>query len=121
MAKTIMVVDDSSSVRYVVKAALKGAGYEVVEACDGQEALLKLPEQKVDLIVSDVNMPKMDGIRLVKEVKKLPDYQSIPVFLLTSNDEQEKIKEGKAAGAQAWIIKPFEPPKFLKMVSNLIQ
>ncbi len=120
MSKTILIVDDSSSVRSVVGIALKGAGYDVVEACDGQDALSKLTGQKVHLIVSDVNMPNMDGITLVKEVKKLADYKFTPICMLTTEAEESKMQEGKAAGAKAWIIKPFQPPKLLDVVAKLV-
>ncbi len=120
MSKTILIVDDSASVRSVVGIALKGAGYAVIEACDGMDALSKLTGQKIHLIVSDVNMPNMDGITFVKEVKKLPNYKFTPVCMLTTEAEKSKMMEGKAAGAKAWIVKPFQPPKLLDVVSKLI-
>ena len=120
MSKTILIVDDSASVRSVVGIALKGAGYEVIEACDGEDALRKLTGQKVHLIVSDVNMPNMDGITLVKEVRKLASYRFTPICMLTTEAEQSKMAEGKAAGAKAWIVKPFQPPKLLNVVSKLV-
>lgn len=120
MNKTILVVDDSASVRTVVGTALKGAGYNVIEAGDGKEALAKLNGEKIHLIVSDVNMPQMDGITLVKEVKKLPNYKFTPSCMLTTESEQSKMAEGKAAGAKAWIVKPFQPPKLLDAVSKLV-
>lgn len=120
MSKTILIVDDSSSVRSVVGIALKGAGYEVIEACDGKDALSKMTGQKIHLIVSDVNMPIMDGITFVKELKKLPAYKFTPVCMLTTEAGELKMQEGKAAGAKAWIIKPFQPPKLLDVVSKLV-
>ncbi len=120
MSKTILIVDDSSSVRSVVGLALKGAGYDVIEACDGQDALSKMTGQKIHLVVSDVNMPNMDGITFVKELKKLPTYKFTPVCMLTTEAEESKMQEGKAAGAKAWIIKPFQPPKLLDVVSKLV-
>ncbi len=120
MAKTIMVVDDSSSVRTVVGTALKGAGYSVIEACDGKDALGKLTGEKINLIVSDVNMPNMDGITFVKEVKKHPKYKFTPICMLTTESEQSKMAAGKAAGAKAWIVKPFQPPRLLDAVSKLV-
>jgi len=120
MSKTILIVDDSSSVRSVVGIALKGAGYDVIEGCDGKDALSKMTGQKIHLIVSDVNMPNMDGITFVKELKKLPAYKFTPVCMLTTEAEESKMQEGKAAGAKAWIIKPFQPPKLLDVVSKLI-
>ncbi len=120
MAKTIMVVDDSASLRNVVSIALKGAGYEVIEACDGRDALSKLTGQKVHLIVSDVNMPNMDGITLVREVKKLPNYKFTPIMMLTTESQPEKKQQGKEAGAKAWLVKPFQPPVLLDAVAKLV-
>ncbi|MCI0734200.1 MAG: response regulator [Methylococcaceae bacterium] len=120
MSKTILIVDDSASVRTVVATALKGAGYSVVDACDGRDALSKLNGTKVHLIISDFNMPNMDGIAFVKEVKKLPNYKFTPICMLTTESEQSKIQEGKDAGAKAWIVKPFQPPKLLAAVEKLV-
>ena len=102
MAKTIMVVDDSASLRQVVKIALNGAGYDVIEACDGRDALKKLNGVKINLIVSDVNMPNMDGITFVKEVKKTSNYKFTPIIMLTTESQADKKREGQAAGAKAW-------------------
>lgn len=120
MAKTILIVDDSASVRQVVKIALTGAGYEVIEGQDGKDALGKLNGQKVHLIISDVNMPNMDGITFVKEVKKLAAYKFTPVIMLTTESQETKKLEGQAAGAKAWMVKPFQPPQMLAAVSKLI-
>ena len=120
MGKLILLVDDSASLRQVVAITLKGAGYEVLEACDGQDALNKLTGQKVHLIVSDVNMPNMDGISMVKEIKKLPKYKFTPIMMLTTESDQEKKMQGKAAGAKAWLVKPFQPPMLLDAVSKLV-
>lgn len=120
MAKTILVVDDSISVRQVVGITLKGAGYEVIEACDGKDALSKLTGQKVHLIVSDVNMPNMDGITFVTEIKKLPAYRFTPVIMLTTESGEAKKQAGQAAGAKAWVVKPFQPAQMLAAVSKLI-
>jgi two-component system chemotaxis response regulator CheY len=120
MSKTILIIDDSSSVRTVVKTSLAGAGYNVIEACDGKDALSKLTGDKVHMIISDVNMPNMDGITFVKEVKKHPSYKFTPICMLTTESEKSKMEEGKAAGVKAWIVKPFQPPKLLDAVSKLI-
>jgi two-component system chemotaxis response regulator CheY len=120
MAKTIMIVDDSASLRQVVSIALKGAGYDVIEACDGKDALTKLNGQKIHLIISDVNMPNMDGISLVKEVKQLPAYKFTPVIMLTTESQEGKKQEGQAAGAKAWVVKPFQPQQMLAAVSKLV-
>lgn len=119
MSKTIMVVDDSASIRQVVSLALKGAGYEVIEACDGKDALSKMTGQKIHLIVSDVNMPNMDGITLVKEVKAHPKYKFTPIMMLTTESGDEKKTAGKEAGAKAWLVKPFQPPALLSAVAKL--
>jgi two-component system chemotaxis response regulator CheY len=120
MAKTIMVVDDSASLRQVVHIALKGAGYEVVEACDGKDALGKLDGRKLNLVISDVNMPNMDGITFVQELKKLPTYKFTPVIMLTTESQDEKKRQGQAAGAKAWVVKPFQPQQMLDAVQKLV-
>ena len=120
MSKKILVVDDSASVRQVVGIALKGAGYEVIEGVDGTDALTKLDGQKIHLIISDVNMPKMDGITFVREAKKLPAYKFTPIIMLTTESEEGKKLEGQAAGAKAWVVKPFQPAQMLAAVSKLI-
>ncbi|MGE0859846.1 MAG: response regulator [Gammaproteobacteria bacterium] len=120
MAKTIMIVDDSASLRQVVAIALKGAGYEVLEACDGKDALAKLAGQKINLIISDVNMPNMDGISFVKAVKQLPNYKFTPIIMLTTESQESKKQEGQAAGAKAWVVKPFKPDQMLNAVSKLV-
>lgn len=120
MAKTIMIVDDSASLRQVVGIALKGAGYDVLEGCDGTDALAKLTGQKVHLIISDVNMPRMDGITFVSEVKKMPAYKFTPVIMLTTESEESKKRQGQAAGAKAWVVKPFKPELLLNAVQKLV-
>ncbi|WP_019613968.1 response regulator [Psychromonas ossibalaenae] len=122
MAKTIMVVDDSASIRQVVSLTLKGAGFEVITANDGQDALAKLQanKTKINLIITDVNMPKMDGITLVKEAKKLPAYKFTPMMMLTTEASDSKKQQGRGAGAKAWLVKPFQPPMLLTAVSKLV-
>ena len=120
MSKTILVVDDSASIRQVVSITLKCAGYSVIEAVDGKDALTKLDGQKVNLIISDVNMPNMDGISFVKEMKQKANYKFTPVIMLTTEGSDEKKKEGQAAGAKAWVVKPFKPEQMLQAVSMLI-
>lgn len=120
MAKTILIVDDSASLRNVVSIALRAEGYDVLEACDGKDALRVLDGKKINLIVSDVNMPNMDGIALVKEVKKNPNYKFTPIIMLTTEGAEDKKQQGQAAGAKAWIIKPFKPDQMIKAISMLI-
>jgi two-component system chemotaxis response regulator CheY len=120
MAKTILIVDDSISLRQVVSIALTNAGYEVIEASDGKDALAKLTGQKVHLMISDVNMPNMDGISFLKAVREHPSYKFTPVIMLTTEAGEDKKKEGQAAGARAWVVKPFRPEQLLVAVSKLI-
>ncbi|TXI22065.1 MAG: response regulator [Roseateles sp.] len=120
MAKTILIVDDSASLRQVVGIALRGAGYDVIEASDGQDALNKLTGQKVHLMISDVNMPNMDGITFVKTVKQRPAYRFTPVVMLTTESQESKKAEGQAAGAKAWVVKPFRPEQMLGVVQKLV-
>ena len=119
MAKTIMIVDDSASMRQVVGITLRGAGYEVLEGVDGVDALARLHGQKVHLIISDVNMPNMDGISFVKAVKLLPAYKFTPIIMLTTESEESKKIQGQAAGAKAWVVKPFQPAQLLVAVQRL--
>ena len=120
MGKTVLIVDDSASIRQVVSITLKGAGYDVIEGCDGKDALTKLDGRKVHLIISDVNMPNMDGITFLKNVKQLPAYKFTPVIMLTTEAGEAKKDEGRAAGAKAWVVKPFQPAQMLNAGSKLI-
>ena len=120
MAKTIMIVDDSSSLRQVVGIALKSAGYEVIEAADGKAALTKLDGKKINLIISDVNIPNMDGISLVRAVKQMPAYKFTPIVMLTTENQDSKKREGQEAGAKAWVVKPFKPDQLVAAVQKLV-
>jgi two-component system chemotaxis response regulator CheY len=120
MAKTIMIIDDSVSLRQVVGIALSAAGYEVIEACDGQDALDKLTGVKINLMICDVNMPNMDGITFLKALREQPRYKFTPVIMLTTEAGEEKKREGQAAGARAWVVKPFKPEQLLFAVSKLV-
>lgn len=120
MGKRILVVDDSASMRTVAGIALRGAGYEVLEAGNGQEGLARLDGERLHLIISDVNMPVMDGIAFLKEVKRHPQYRFTPVIMLTTEAGEDKKAAGKAAGAKAWITKPFQPSVMLDAVSKLV-
>jgi two-component system chemotaxis response regulator CheY len=120
MSKTIMIVDDSASLRQVVSMTLRGAGYTVIEACDGKDALGKLSRQKVHLVISDVNMPNMDGLSFVREMKKNASYKFTPVIMLTTESGEEKKLAGQSAGARAWVVKPFMPQQMLAAVSKLV-
>lgn len=121
MAKLVLVVDDSASIRQVVSITLKQAGYETIEASDGKDALTKLKGQRVHLMISDVNMPNMDGISFVKEVKSRPEYKFTPIIMLTTESADDKKKQGQEAGAKAWVVKPFQPQQMLAAVNKLVQ
>lgn len=120
MMKTILIVDDSEPMRGVMRIVLMRAGYQVVEACDGRDALSRLEERKFDLVVSDLNMPNMDGISLVNAMKRLQAHESIPVIMLSSEMDEEIIKQGLSAGAAVWLSKPFQPARMLVLISELV-
>jgi two-component system chemotaxis response regulator CheY len=117
---TILAVDDSASMRQMVTFTLKGAGYDVVDAVDGVDALNKAKAKKFDLVVTDVNMPNKDGITLIKDLRALPDYKFIPMLMLTTESGSDKKMQGKAAGATGWIVKPFNPDQLLKTVKKVL-
>ena len=116
MGKRVMAVDDSATVRQVLQMTLEGAGYEVIEAVDGKDALAKLGKTPVDMMVTDLNMPNMDGIELIKNVRLSPGNRFMPIIMLTTESQPEKKQEGKAAGASGWIVKPFKPEQLLAVV-----
>jgi two-component system chemotaxis response regulator CheY len=118
--KTILAVDDSATVRQVAGLVLRGAGYHVIEAVDGVDALSKLTGQELSLILTDLNMPNMNGLEFTRRVRSLPNYKFVPVILLTTESQPEKKQEGKAAGATAWIVKPFDPDKLLAVVNKVL-
>ncbi len=120
MAKRVLVVDDSASVRQVQKVVLSGAGYEVSEAVDGRDALAKLAGQPVHLILTDLNMPHVDGVSLIRAVRREGTHRLIPVVMVTTESQAAKKQEGKAAGATGWIVKPFTPDQLLGVVRKLI-
>lgn len=119
MGKKVLAVDDSKTMRDMVSFTLKGAGYEVVEAADGLLALEALGDQRVDLVITDINMPNMDGISLVKALRSNPVHSSTPILVLTTESDDSKKNEGRSAGATGWIVKPFEPEKLLKVVQKV--
>ncbi len=121
MSKTVLIVDDSSTVRQVVAMTLKAAGYDVIEGCDGKNALGQLTGQKVHLIVSDLNMPVMDGLAFVREVKKLPNYKFTPIIMLTTESGETVKNVGREAGVKAWMVKPLKPDQLLLAASKLVQ
>jgi len=119
MAQTILVIDDSASLRQVVAMALQGAGYAVIQAGDGVAALALLDGRKIGMAICDVNMPRMNGIEFVKAAKALPAYRFLPILMLTTESQEAKKDEGRAAGAKAWMVKPFSPASLVNAVSKL--
>jgi len=120
MAKTVLTVDDSPSIRQMVSFTLKSAGYEVLEASDGQDGLDKARTKVVDLVLTDQNMPRMDGVTLIKTLRGMPSYRSIPILMLTTESGDAMKQQGKAAGATGWLVKPFDPQKLLEVVKKVI-
>ncbi len=119
--KTIMTVDDSATLRQMVVFVLRGGGYQVVEAVDGLDALSKLEGQELHLILTDINMPKMDGLEFIRQLRAMTDYKFVPIILLTTESHPEKKREGKAAGATGWIVKPFNPDQLLAVVKKVMR
>jgi len=119
MGKTILTVDDSASIRQMVGFTLKGAGYEVIEAVDGADAVSKLSGD-VGMVITDLNMPNMDGIELIRRVRANPACRFVPVVMLTTESQEAKKQEGKAAGATGWIVKPFRPEQLLAVVKKVL-
>ncbi|GGY39620.1 Fis family transcriptional regulator [Bacterioplanes sanyensis] len=117
---SILAVDDSASMRQMVTFTLKGAGFEVAEAKDGQEALALAQQKKYDLVLSDVNMPNMNGIELVKALRQLADYKFVPVLMLTTESTGDMKTQGKQAGATGWIVKPFNPDQLLNTIRRVL-
>ena len=120
MAATILAVDDSASMRQMVHFTLQQAGYEVIEAVDGMEALELVRGKTVNLVLTDVNMPRMDGITLVRELRQLASYKFVPMLMLTTESSTEKKMLGKQAGATGWLVKPFNPEQLLATISKVI-
>jgi len=119
MAKRILTVDDSASVRQMVKFTLSDAGYAVIEAVDGKDALAKLTTP-VNLVITDLNMPNLDGIGLIRSVRANPALKGIPIVMLTTESQDSRKQEGRAAGATGWIVKPFTPQQILAVVKRLL-
>ena len=119
--KRIMAVDDSPSLRQMVALTLEGAGYEVVEAADGNDAVARLAGREFHLFITDLNMPGMNGIELTRALRAMPEYRFVPIVLLTTESQQEKKMEGKAAGATGWIVKPFQPEVLLATVKKVMR
>ncbi len=120
MAKTILAVDDSASIRKMVQFTLKGAGYDVVEAVDGQDGLERARNQQVNLVLTDQNMPRMDGLTLIRSLRSMQEYKNVPILVLTTESSGEMKAKGRAAGATGWLVKPFAPQGLVDVVKKVI-
>jgi two-component system, chemotaxis family, chemotaxis protein CheY len=120
MAKTILAVDDSASMRQMIKLTLRGAGYNVIEAGDGQEGLSQAKAGSPHMILTDLNMPVMDGMVFIKELRKQPAFAGIPIVFVTTESDAEKKSQAKAAGATAWITKPFQPEQLVAVAKKVL-
>ena len=120
MKRTIITVDDAATMRKMIAFTLKGVGHDVLEAGDGAEALALLKGRPVDMVITDVNMPAMDGIELTRQLRSLPQFKTTPIILLTTESDPTKKAQGRAAGATGWIVKPFQPEQLLAVVSKVL-
>jgi two-component system chemotaxis response regulator CheY len=120
MPGVILTVDDSASMRQMVRFTLEGAGYQVLQAADGVEALEMAKSKGADLVLTDINMPRMDGITLVRELRALDSYRYVPMLVLTTESGQETKQRGKQAGATGWIVKPFNPEQLLATIARVL-
>ena len=120
MGKTVMTVDDSASIRQMVSFTLKNAGYEVIEATDGKDAVDKLSGACVNMVLTDLNMPVMDGLELIRQIRSGGSNKFVPIIMLTTESQDTKKKEGKTAGATGWIVKPFKPQQLLAVVKKVL-
>ena len=120
MAKTVLTVDDSASIRQMVSFTLKSAGYEVVEAVDGMDGLEKAKGKSINLVLTDQNMPRMDGLTLIKTLRGMPTYRTVPILMLTTESSDTMKSQGRAAGATGWLVKPFDPQKLIEVVKKVI-
>ena len=121
MPQVIMTADDSASIRQMVSFTLKDAGYEIVEAVDGKDALEKIGAKKIHMLITDLNMPNVDGIELIREVRSRSEYKFMPIIMLTTESQAGKKQEGKAAGATGWIVKPFKPGQLIAVVKKVLR
>ena len=120
MPKTILAVDDSASIRQMVSFTLKSAGYDVVEAVDGMDGLEKAKARAINLVLTDQNMPRMDGLTLIRTLRGLPQYKATPILMLTTESSDAMKTQGRAAGATGWLVKPFDPQKLMEVVKKVI-
>ncbi|MDP3872823.1 MAG: response regulator [Methyloversatilis sp.] len=120
MAKTVLAIDDSPSIRQMVAFTLKNSGYDVIEAVDGQDGLDKAKAKSVNLVLTDQNMPRMDGLTLIRNLRSLAQYKSTPILMLTTESSDAMKAQGRAAGATGWLVKPFDPQKLVEVVKKVI-
>jgi len=120
MPRTALIVDDSTSIRQMVAYTLREAGFDVLEGSNGSDALAKLENRRVELIITDLNMPVMDGLTFIRQVRGRPENKYTPVLMLTTESQAEKKQQGKAAGATGWIVKPFHPGKLLEVIARVL-
>lgn len=120
MEKTVLAIDDSASIRQMVAFTLKSSGYAVIEAIDGVDGLDKAKSKTVNLVLTDQNMPRMDGLTLIKSLRGMPQYKSVPILMLTTESSDTMKAQGRAAGATGWLVKPFDPQKLVEVVKKVI-
>ena len=121
MAKKFLIVDDSASMRQLMSFTIKDAGYDVLVAENGKDALGKLNGEKVDMVITDINMPDMDGIELITQLRAMPGYKFAPIIMLTTESQEARKQEGRQAGASGWIVKPFSPVQLLEVVRKFVK
>lgn len=117
----ILTVDDSPSMRKMVSFTLVGAGYKVIEAVDGVDALEKAQDQSIDLVLTDQNMPRMDGLGLTRKLREHPDFKTVPILVLTTESSDLMKQAGRAAGATGWLVKPFDPNRLIEVIKKVIR
>jgi two-component system chemotaxis response regulator CheY len=121
VAKSVLIVDDSTSLRQMVSFTMKEAGFEVLEGTNGEDALAKVNGRSVNLVITDLNMPVMDGMTLIRQLRAKPEFKFTPILMLTTESQDAKKQEGKAAGATGWIVKPFHPEQLLQVVGKVVR
>jgi two-component system chemotaxis response regulator CheY len=118
--RSILAVDDSASMRQMVSFTLRSSGYDVIEAVDGQDALDKIGERQVDLVLTDQNMPRMDGLTLIRQLRGRDRFKRTPILVLTTESSDEMKQAGRAAGATGWMVKPFDPARLLEVIGKVL-
>jgi two-component system chemotaxis response regulator CheY len=121
MSKTFLIVDDSASMRQLIAFTIKDAGHDVLLAENGRDALEKMSRVKIDVVITDLNMPEMDGITFIRELRGKADYKFVPIVMLTTESQEAKKQEGRAAGASGWIVKPFSPSQLMAVVNKFVK